>query len=61
MLAGFWGDDTEKGELKVHENPLGVLTNSPSFDWHVTNLRNYVNLTVTAVPPVELSGLTAKA
>ena len=41
------------GALKVHENPLGVITNSPSFDWHVTNLRNYVNLSVTNVPPVE--------
>ncbi len=45
------------GALKVHENPLGVITNSPSFDWHVTNLRNYVNLSVTNVPPVELSGI----
>lgn len=27
-----------------YENTLGVLTNSPSFDWHMTNLNNYVNL-----------------
>jgi choloylglycine hydrolase len=45
------------GELKIHENPLGVITNSPSFDWHVTNLRNYVNLTVNNVPPVDLAGI----
>ena len=25
--------------LKLHENPLGVMTNSPTFDWHMTNLR----------------------
>lgn len=35
--------------LKVHENPIGVLTNSPQFPWHMTNLSNYINLT-SAVP-----------
>ena len=45
------------GELKIHDNPLGVITNSPSFDWHVTNLRNYVNLTVNNVPPVDIAGI----
>jgi choloylglycine hydrolase len=43
------------GELHVHDNPLGVMSNSPTFDWHLTNLRNYVNLSVTNVPPVEIS------
>lgn len=33
-----------KGVLHMHENPLGVITNSPSFDWHMTNLANYINL-----------------
>lgn len=28
----------------VHENKLGVLTNSPAYDWHITNLNNYINL-----------------
>lgn len=45
------------GELKIHNNPLGVITNSPTFDWHVTNLRNYINLTVNNVPPVDIDGL----
>jgi choloylglycine hydrolase len=44
------------GELKVHENPLGVMTNSPTFDWHMTNLSNYVNLTVSNVPQVDVGG-----
>jgi len=43
--------------LKVFDAPLGVVTNSPGFDWHMTNLRNYVNLTVTAVPPLGLGGV----
>jgi choloylglycine hydrolase len=45
------------GKLKVYDNPLGVLTNAPGFDWHMTNLRNYVNLSVTGVPPIELDGV----
>ena len=45
------------GELKIHDNPLGVITNSPTFDWHITNLRNYVNLTVNNVPAVDIAGI----
>ena len=32
------------GIPEVHENKLGVLTNSPAYDWHITNLGNYINL-----------------
>lgn len=45
-----------KGQLKTYDNPLGVITNSPSFDWHLTNLSNYVNLTLTNVPAFKLAG-----
>ena len=45
------------GKLNVHDNPLGVLTNSPAFDWHMTNLRNYVNFSMTNVPPVQLGSI----
>jgi choloylglycine hydrolase len=45
------------GKLYTYDNPIGVITNSPTFDWHITNLRNYINLTATNVPPVELEGL----
>ena len=31
------------GQLKVSK-PLGVITNSPPFDWQLTNLRNYLHL-----------------
>ena len=55
VIASCW--NTSAANLKIHENPLGVITNSPTFDWHVTNLRNYVNLTVTNVPPVDLAGI----
>lgn len=33
-----------KGEVKIYDNPIGVLTNSPDFSWQLTNLNNYVNL-----------------
>ena len=48
------------GELKIHENPLGVMTNSPTFDWHMTNLSNYVNLTVSNVPKIDVGGKEIK-
>lgn len=46
-----------EGKLIVHENPLGVMTNSPSFDWHMTNLRNYINLRTQNVPPLKVKGI----
>ena len=30
--------------IRVYENPIGVLTNNPPFDYHMTNLRNYMAL-----------------
>jgi choloylglycine hydrolase len=45
------------GTLKVFDAPLGVVTNAPSYDWHLTNLRNYLNLSVTGVPPLDLDGV----
>lgn len=31
--------------LVIHENAVGVLTNSPPFDFHMNNLCNYLNVT----------------
>lgn len=28
--------------LRVYDNPIGVLTNNPPFDFHLYNLRNYM-------------------
>lgn len=46
------------GQLKVYDNPLGVMTNSPPFDWMLINLSNYVNLSATGVPKLDLNGFT---
>lgn len=48
------------GRLVIHDDPLGVITNSPTFDWHMTNLRNYISLDPRNVPPVKISGETFK-
>ncbi len=31
--------------LKIYENPVGVLTNNPPFDYHMMHLCDYINLT----------------
>lgn len=33
-----------QGKLTLHDDPLGIITNAPTFDWHITNLDNYLNL-----------------
>jgi choloylglycine hydrolase len=33
------------GKLKVYDNPLRVVTNSPGFPWHITHLNSFLNLT----------------
>ena len=33
-----------KGKLTTFDNPFGVFTNSPTFDWHMTNVNNYIHL-----------------
>lgn len=33
-----------KEGLKIYDNPVGVLTNSPTFDIHLFNLNNYMAL-----------------
>jgi choloylglycine hydrolase len=45
------------GELNIHDNPLGVITNAPTFDWHLTNLKSYVNLSPQDVRELTLGPL----
>ena len=44
-------------ELRIFENPLGVITNGPEYYWHMTNVRNYINLSGVAHPPKKMEGL----
>lgn len=38
--------------LKVYDNTVGVLTNSPKFDWHLTNLNQYLQVSPDHPPEV---------
>ena len=45
------------GKLTIFDAPLGVITNAPAYDWHMTNLRNYVNLSPVALPSKKIEDL----
>jgi choloylglycine hydrolase len=49
------------GTLKVHDAPLGVMTNAPTYDWHMTNLANYINLSPKDVAQEKLGSTTLSA
>jgi choloylglycine hydrolase len=38
------------GVPHFYENSVGVITNAPGFEWHLTNLNNYVNLFSGSAP-----------
>ena len=46
------------GKPHFYENTVGILTNAPGFQWHVTNLNNYVNLRAGSAADERLSGVT---
>ena len=37
--------ESVKSGIKVYDNPVGVLTNNPTFDYQMFNLNNYMTLT----------------
>jgi len=46
------------GKLQVTDAPLGVMTNAPTYDWHMTNLDNYINLSVKDITSEKLGPVT---
>ena len=40
------------GEMQIYINKIGVLTNAPSYDWHMVNLSNYEDLSLNNNPAV---------
>ena len=36
--------ESDSGELVIKDNPVGVMTNSPEFGWHLKNLNNYLSV-----------------
>jgi choloylglycine hydrolase len=49
------------GALKVHDAPLGVMTNAPTYDWHMANLVNYINLSVKDIKSAKVGDVTLNA
>ena len=37
------------GKLQISKNVAHALTNAPTYDWHLLNLRNYLNLSTVGV------------
>lgn len=49
------------GQAHFYENTLGVLTNAPGFEWHLTNLNNYINLSTGTINTRRVGDLTLTA
>ena len=68
LAVHYWiGDNTGKvviaeyvgGKLKIHDAPLGTLTNSPPYDWQTINVGNYVDISPVNVPLRQLGKFTS--
>ncbi|MEG2787227.1 MAG: linear amide C-N hydrolase [Romboutsia sp.] len=48
--------EIERGKIFVYDNKIGVMTNSPSFSFHETNYKNYINLSPYNVEKIDFNG-----
>ncbi len=46
---------------KVYPSPLGVITNAPAYNWHMTNLANYVGLSDMLPAPEAFGSVVVSA
>lgn len=51
---------TNNGQLKIYNATTGVFTNAPTYDWHITNLNNYLNLDRKSASPINIGGVELK-
>ncbi|GIU27823.1 choloylglycine hydrolase family protein [Shewanella schlegeliana] len=51
----------DHGKIHIHKNTAKVLTNSPDYNWQVTNLNNYINLHPGISPPQKINGVEAQS
>ncbi len=49
-----------KGEVKVYDPYIGVITNSPTYDWHLINQKNYLHLSANPNSPMNIEGYNLK-
>ncbi len=45
------------GKVNLYDNPMGVMTNRPSFDWQMTNMKNYIHLDHNDKKPKDINGV----
>lgn len=45
----------EKG-MRMHRHTMGIMTNSPNYDWHRVNLYNYFNIRDLDYDDLEING-----
>ncbi|WP_163655484.1 linear amide C-N hydrolase [Listeria sp. PSOL-1] len=38
-------EPVKNGDFIIHKDTMGIMTNSPTYEWHLDNLRNYMELT----------------
>lgn len=46
-------------DLKIKENSIGVMTNTPLLEWHIENLRNYLNVRPQQFEPIKIGDYVA--
>lgn len=51
IVVEFYND-----KINVYDT-IGVMTNSPKYDWHLSNLRNYINLSANNPNPITQDGI----
>ncbi len=44
------------GKQKIYDAWIGTITNAPTYDWHLTNARNYIGLAALNQPVVTING-----
>lgn len=49
-------EPSKKLGFVIFENAVGVMTNAPSFDWHLTHLRQFTGLSSVNQPSLTLNG-----
>ena len=47
------------GQINIHKNTAQVLTNAPDYQWHITNLNNYINLHPGVSQGQQINGVKA--
>lgn len=50
-----------KGEVQIHDNVAHVLTNAPTYDWHLNNVRNYLSLSTVGVGARQIGSVDVTA